>query len=107
MIERTLHVSRLFDIYGPLLTDRQRELIELHYGQDLSLGEIADQDGISRQAVHDQLTRAEKALAGYEDRLQLLARRQRESERLKAARTALTAGDNVAALKMLDELIDG
>jgi predicted DNA-binding protein YlxM (UPF0122 family) len=106
MIERTLRISRLFDIYGPLLTDRQRELIELHYGQDLSLGEIADQDGISRQAVHDQLTRAEKALAGYEERLQLLARRQRESERLKAVRAAIAAGDSAAALKALGELID-
>lgn len=106
MIERTLRISRLFDIYGPLLTDRQRELIELHYGQDLSLGEIADQDGISRQAVHDQLTRAEKALAGYEERLQLLARRQRESERLKAVRAAIATGDNAAALKVLGELID-
>lgn len=106
MIERTLRISRLHDIYGPLLTERQRELVDLHYGQDLSLGEIADQDGVSRQAVHDQLARAEKALAGYEQRLQWLARREAEHERLKAARTAIAAGDAATALSVLDELID-
>ena len=55
-------MTLLFDCYGGLLTDKQRELFDLHYNQDLSLGEIAENEGISRQGVHDAIGRAEAAL---------------------------------------------
>lgn len=56
----------LYDYYGSLLTDRQRECFELRHNQDLSLGEIATELGISRQGVHDNLSRAEALLKNME-----------------------------------------
>ena len=56
----------LYDYYGDLLTDRQRECFELRYDQDLSLGEIAAELGISRQGVHENLSRAEALLRNME-----------------------------------------
>lgn len=58
----------LYDYYGALLTDRQRECFELRYNQDLSLGEIAQELGISRQGVHDNLTRTEALLQNMEEK---------------------------------------
>ena len=56
----------LYDYYGDLLTSRQRECFELRYYQDLSLGEIGEELGISRQGVHDNLSRAEALLRNME-----------------------------------------
>ena len=56
----------LYDYYGDLLTDRQRECFELRYYQDLSLGEIGEELGISRQGVHENLSRAEALLRNME-----------------------------------------
>ena len=56
----------LYDYYGDLLTDRQKECFEMRYYQDLSLGEIGDELHISRQGVHDNLTRAEALLRNME-----------------------------------------
>ena len=56
----------LYDYYGSLLTDRQRECFELRHNQDFSLGEIATELGISRQGVHDNLSRAEALLKNME-----------------------------------------
>ena len=56
----------LYDYYGDLLTERQRECFELRYNQDLSLGEIGQELGISRQGVHDNLSRTEALLLNME-----------------------------------------
>jgi hypothetical protein len=69
-------IAQLYDLYGPLLTPRQQEAVRLYYEQDLSLGEIASECDVSRQAVHDLLRRAEIALEKYEQKLGLLASRQ-------------------------------
>ncbi|HET8679512.1 MAG TPA: methyltransferase, partial [bacterium] len=65
--------NRMFDAYGRLLTARQRRLLQRYYQDDLSLGEIAEQIGVSRQAVHDGLRRAVGVLERYEDALGLAA----------------------------------
>ena len=61
-----LTMSLLYDYYGELLTEKQRQLFDLYYDQDYSLSEIAAAAGISRQGVHDTLARAEELLEGYE-----------------------------------------
>ena len=66
--------SLLYDFYGQLLTERQRSVFELYHGENLSLAEIAEEFGISRQGVHDALRSAQKSLDGYEETLGLLAR---------------------------------
>ena len=58
----------LFDYYGELLTERQRMCIDLRYNQDLSLGEIATELGVSRQGVFDNITRAEARMAKMEEK---------------------------------------
>lgn len=89
MLEKRPLMNLLYDFYGPLLTERQRTLMELYYEQDLSLGEIADQCGITRQGVHDGLKRACEALERYEERLGLVSRHLAHRERLERLRTEL------------------
>lgn len=62
----------LFDFYGELLTEHQKLIYEDYVLNDLSLGEIAQTYGISRQGVHDLIKRCDKALIGYEEKLHLL-----------------------------------
>ena len=71
MEERVL-ISLLLDFYGPLLTDKQRMSLQLHHEDDMSLGEIAEELGVSRQAVHDNLQRARHILNDYESKLHLV-----------------------------------
>lgn len=74
MLEKMERVIMQKDLYGPLLTDKQAQVLAWYYEQDLSLSEIAEQLEISKQAVYDLLRRSEKALAEYENRLGLLDR---------------------------------
>ena len=62
-IDDVIQTSLLYDFYGSLLTDRQREVMELYYGENLSLSEIAAEFSISRQGVHDALKNAGRAYA--------------------------------------------
>jgi len=72
VLEKVARMARLYDCYGCLLTSKQCALLEMHYLEDLSLGEIAAEEGVSRQAVHDTIKRAEEALLAYEERLGFL-----------------------------------
>ena len=64
----------LYDFYGELLNEHQRRVYEAFIFQDLSLGEIADEEGISRQGVHDMVKRCTRALTGYEEKLHLISK---------------------------------
>lgn len=66
-----LRFLRLWDLYSPLLTATQREITDLYFNYDLSLGEIAQQKGVSRQSVSDCLQKCRKQLEKYEEKLQL------------------------------------
>ncbi len=66
--------SMLLDFYGELLTEKQRQCYDLHFNEDLSLAEIAEQCGVSRQGVWDNIRRAEAALAEYEEKTGLVRR---------------------------------
>ena len=65
---KNLYVSALLDVYGSFLGDKQRELTELYYNEDLSLAEIAENEGITRQGVRDSIKRAEAQLALLEEK---------------------------------------
>lgn len=73
-MDKILWLSLLFDFYGELLTDKQKAVFTMYHEDDLSLSEIGEELGISRQAVNDQLKRTESLLIGYEDKLGLVAR---------------------------------
>lgn len=66
--------SLLFDLYGSLLTEKKRIVMELYHEENMSLAEIAEEFGISRAAVHDSLKSAEKQLSKYEDKLGMVKR---------------------------------
>ena len=73
-MKKNLAMSDLIDIYGELLTDKQRDMLELYYNDDLSLAEIAEHYEITRQGGHDSIKRGEEALEEYERVLGLLKR---------------------------------
>ena len=71
---KNLEISFLLDFYGDMLTDKQRDVVELYYNEDLSLAEIAAHSGITRQGVRDSIKRAEAQLREYEEKLGLARR---------------------------------
>ena len=79
-IDDVIQTSLLYDFYGSLLTDRQREVMELYYGENLSLSEIAAEFSISRQGVHDALKNSGRALHEYEQKLGLVDKFQQSRE---------------------------
>ena len=74
MKNQTFRMTMLFDFYGELLTERQKEFYDLYYNEDLSLSEIAENYGISRQGVRDVIVRAEAYLTELEDKTGLVKR---------------------------------
>lgn len=109
-MDETLLRTLLFDFYGELLTDKQRECYDLHYNSDLSLQEIAEHYGATRQAVWDLIRRGERSLREYEARTGLVARALRRREKLSELRELVSAlGESPARgrmLALLDELAD-
>lgn len=79
MLEK-VKMNLLLDLYGPLLTDKQRKICEYYYGLDLSLQEIAELENISRSAVHDMIKRVQNELKNYERLLHLLENRNKREK---------------------------
>ena len=73
-MDRIFEQTLLYDFYGELLTKHQQNIYEEAIYNDMSLSEIAEQQGISRQGVHDLIKRCDKSLQGYESKLQLVAK---------------------------------
>jgi len=74
MKQKSVEMAMLFDFYGDMLTEKQREYFDLYYNEDLSLAEIAENEGISRQGVRDIIVRAEGILKKTEDTLGIYRR---------------------------------
>jgi predicted DNA-binding protein YlxM (UPF0122 family) len=94
MYDKIVQIALLFDFYGQLLTEKQIEIVDMYYNNDLSLGEISEQQGISRQGVYDTLKRAEKTLYEYEEKLGLVDRFLKQKDSMKKI------------IEMLDELLN-
>lgn len=92
------------DYYGELLTARQKEVLTLYYEQDWSLSEIADQTGLSRQGVHDQIRRGSARLVMLEEILGLAARDRLFNQLVDQALEAQARADNRALNETLDRL---
>ena len=82
-MEKIVEQGLLYDFYGELLTEHQRQVYEGIVYENLSLAEIAAEQGISRQGVHDIVKRCDKALLAYEEKLQLIARFMKMKSRIK------------------------
>ena len=88
MKNQTYRMTMLLDFYGEILTQRQREFFDLYYNEDLSLAEIAENYGISRQGVRDAIVRAETAMEELEDKTGLLKRFMRLREKIDVIEAA-------------------
>ncbi len=89
-MEKNVQISMLNQIYGALLTQKQNEIIEDYYNQDLSLSEIAQNNQITRQAVRDILKKGEKKLFEIEEKLQFMKRALKQEKRIEKILLELT-----------------
>lgn len=99
-----LYISRYNDFYGCLLTEHQCEMIKLYYDYDISLFEIAEQFGVSRQAVRDSIKRAEQLLEMYELKLGLVKRYNEIYSKLVQVENAIVNDNMQFALKCIGDL---
>lgn len=112
MKNQTYHMTMLFDFYGEVLTPRQKEFFDLYYNEDLSLAEIAENYGISRQGVRDVIVRAEAIMTDLEDKTGLMKRfmlmQQQVQAILDAAEKIQTVNyrqyDNPELARLADEI---
>lgn len=104
-ISKKVELNWLSAFYGGLLTDKQRQVLTLHCEEDLSLTEIAQEVGISRQGVHELLTRAVRKMFEMEEKLHVAARFQRVENGLEKCRTMMREGRYDDAERMIDALI--
>ncbi len=106
MKHNALEMTLLLDYYGELLTEKQKTCFDLYYNQDLSLGEIAEEAGISRQGVHDSLARAEASLLAMEEKIGCVARAGRQQNALDAiCRAARKLAEIPEAQKLAQEIM--
>ena len=101
-----LFISIYNDYYGGLLTEYQRRLIDDYYNQDLSLGELAKEYGISPQGVRDALKRAERQLCAYEEKLGLAVKTQEIKGILEEVMQESSEGNKAKLSRAIDILID-
>ena len=83
MDNKVLYLNNLYDYYGALLTDKQQEYFEDYYFNNLTLAEIAENNNISRNAIHKQIKEAESKLEMFEDKLELLKKREKIQKIIK------------------------
>lgn len=84
MLKNNEWFNDLLAWYGVLLTDNQLEIMQTYYGEDLSLAEIAENNGVSRAAIHDTIKRSEDLLENYESRLKVVEKFKKRSEQYQA-----------------------
>ena len=91
MKNQAYRMALLYDFYGDMLTDRQKEFYDLYYNEDLSLAEIAENYGITRQGVRDVIVRAEAVLTELEDKTGIIRRFHKMQEQFAQMETAVNA----------------
>ncbi|MBD3109472.1 putative DNA-binding protein [Bacillus sp. AGMB 02131] len=104
-LEKTTRMNYLYDFYQSLLTKKQQSYMALYYLDDFSLGEIAEEYDVSRQAVYDNIKRTEAMLEEYETKLLLFEKFQQRSaliQRLKEEELSSSGQEIVAELERLD-----
>lgn len=100
-MDKSIHVSMLLDMYGKLLTNKQYDVIDLYYNQNLSLSEIAEELGITRQGVRKNLVDAENKLFDFEEKLSFLKEKLERQELIEKLIEKLPNSEIVVELQKL------
>ena len=100
-MDKNVKFSMLLEIYAKLLTDKQADTVDLYYNQNLSLSEIAEEIGITRQAVRKSLVEAEKNLLDYEEKLCILQKQMNRENKIEKIVKLL---DDKQIIKLIEEL---
>lgn len=109
MNDKTLEMTMLFDFFSELLTEKQREYFDLYYNEDLSLSEIAEIAGISRQGVRDIIARAENILSDTEEKTGIVRRfveMNRKIEELKGLASSINKSSDGVVRVMSGRMIN-
>jgi predicted DNA-binding protein YlxM (UPF0122 family) len=101
ILDKSIEINELYDVYQDLLTKKQKEYFEAYYYNDFSITEISDNFSVSRNAVHDQLKKTVQKLYDYESKLHL-RRKEKEYNTLYTKIKKLT--DNEQVLELIEEL---
>ena len=107
MKNQAYRMALLYDFYGDMLTDRQKEFYDLYYNEDLSLAEIAENCGITRQGVRDVIVRAEAILTELEDKTGIVRRFLRMKEQFAQMEQAVAAISRRNEDRWQDEELEG
>ncbi|MHA0855932.1 putative DNA-binding protein [Paenibacillus sp. CMAA1364] len=108
-LEKTNRINQLFDFYEHLLTDKQQMFLKYYFHDDFSLGEIAAEFNISRQAIYEHIKRAEQVLNIYEEKLSLLKKYEQRRDELERLRQLMetsnaSTADKEKMMLMLEQL---
>jgi hypothetical protein len=104
-LEEIYELSLLYDFYGALLKEEKREIFEDYVLNDLSLGEIAEERGISRQGVHDSIKRCSRKLYEYEEKLRLIEKFKRIKEKVGRIHTSASLFKQNADITEIDGIV--
>lgn len=105
-MEKIVKVAQLYDVYGQLLNEKQRDVINCYYNEDLSLQEIADNDGKTKQAISDMINRSVDKLFEFENELSLLKSKTELKASLLDIRELIESSNNKEAIHKLTEIIE-
>ena len=94
-LKEIVELTRLYDVYGPLLSDHSKNIFESYVLDNYSLGEIAEAEGMSRQGVRDIVVRYSKKLYEYEERLRFLEKLDRAAREIDELEKKLDTGDEI------------
>ncbi|SER05696.1 hypothetical protein SAMN04487944_10172 [Gracilibacillus ureilyticus] len=106
MLEKTTRINFLYDFYQALLTEKQRNYMEMYYLEDLSLGEISESFDVSRQAVYDNIRRTEQMLEDYEKKLGLYQKFQQRQTLLDQSKQLLKEQKYDQITSVIDQITD-
>lgn len=103
-MEKIVEQGLLYDFYGELLTEHQRNIYEGVVFNDMSLSEIAEEQGISRQGVHDLVKRCNKILTGYEEKLKLVQKFNQTKQMVEEIKELAGAYKRTGDKKLIDQI---
>ena len=105
-MEKKINISMLCEIYGKLLTEKQLEILNDYYNNDLSLSEIAENNEITRQAVRDIIKKGEKKLFEYEEKLLFMKRMSNQEKTIEHVLSELTKIEKTSSDKKVAQILE-